>query len=91
MFNIGESFSPVTPTPLNDQKLQESLMTLSLYNKKQYGNSMFCVGSPCLGVGVDPVLDMVVLLHAHLVPAPHPRVVREQDLDLLVGRDVRSL
>jgi hypothetical protein len=52
---------------------------------------MFCVGGPCLGVGVDPVLDMVVLLHAHLVPVPHPRVVREQDLDLLVGRDVRSL
>ena len=64
-------------------------MTLSLYNKKHYGNVLR--GEPCLGVGVDPVLDMVVLLHAHLVPAPHPRVVREQDLDLFVSRDVRSL
>jgi hypothetical protein len=64
-------------------------MTLSLYDKKQYGNVLR--GGPCLGVGVYPVLDMVVLLHAHLVPASHPRVVREQDLDLLVGRDVRSL
>ena len=45
----------------------------------------------CLSVGVYPVLDMVVLVHRHLLGVPHPGVVGEQDLNLLVGGDVRSL